>query len=50
MLLKEHAIAEQGHTQYLSSKLNLKMNWNGQLGPSVAKLGLIKNRVHIVRA
>ena len=30
-------MAEQGHTQSLSSKLNLKMNWDGQLGPSVAK-------------
>ena len=37
-------MAEQGNTRSLSSKLNLKMNWDGQLGPSVAKLGLNKNR------
>ena len=43
----KQAMAEQGHTQSLSPKLNLKMNWDGQLGLSVAKLGLNKNRVDI---
>ena len=40
-------MAEQGHTRSLSSKLNLIMNWDCQLGPSVAKLGLNNNRVDI---
>ena len=44
-LCKQQAMAEQGHTRSLSSKLNLKMNWDGQLGPSVAKLWLNKNMV-----
>ena len=44
MILKQ-AMAEQGHTRSLSSKLNLKMNWDCQLGPSVAKLWLNKNMV-----
>ena len=41
----KQAMAEQGHTRSLSSKLNLKMNWDCQLGPSVAKLLLNKNMV-----
>ena len=40
--IAKQAMAEQGHTRSLSSKLNLKMNWDGQLGPSVAKLWLNK--------
>ena len=47
ILILVQAMAEQGHTRSLSSKLNLKMNWYGQLGPSVEKLGLHKNRVDI---
>ena len=43
----KQAMGEQGHTQSLSSKLNLKMNWDRQLGLSVTELGLNKNRVHI---
>ena len=43
----KQAMAEQGHTRSLSSKLNLIMNWDCQLGPSVAKLGLNNNRVDI---
>ena len=41
----KQAMAEQGHTRSLSSKLNLKMNWDCQLDPSVAKLWLNKNMV-----
>ena len=44
-LIEKQSMAEQGHTRSLSSKLNLKMNWDGQLGPSVAKLWLNKNMV-----
>ena len=39
---EKQAMAEQGHTRSLSSKLNLKMNWDGQLGPSVPELWLNK--------
>ena len=41
----KQAKAEQGHTRSFSSKLNLKMNWDGQLGQGVPELWLNKKMI-----